>query len=146
MQTIQTKYHGAIEIERDKIITFEQGIPSFEEEKQFVILPFSDEDPFFILQSIQTEALAFVMTSPFVFYPKYDIKLDEATVLALDLTKQEDALVYAILTIKKTFNESTINLQAPIIINTKNQKAKQVILNDSRYGITEPLVKKEAGV
>ncbi|WP_062199947.1 flagellar assembly protein FliW [Massilibacterium senegalense] len=146
MQTIHTKYHGIIEIESDKIITFEQGIPSFEEEKQFVILPFSNEDPFFILQSIHTEALAFVMTSPFVFYPNYDIKLDEATVLALNLTKQEEALVYAILTIKKPFDESTINLQAPIIINTKKQKAKQVILNDNRYAINEPLVKKEAGV
>ena len=146
MQTIQTKYHGAIEIERDKIITFEHGIPSFETEKQFVVLPFSDEDLFFILQSVNTEALAFVITNPFVFFQTYDIKLDEATVSALNLQKQQDALVYNILTIKQPFDQSTINLQAPIIINTKNQKAKQVILNDNRYQINEPLVKKEAGV
>lgn len=146
MQTIQTKYHGTIEIERDKIITFEQGIPSFETEKKFVILPFSDKDPFFILQSVDIEALAFVMTNPFVFFQEYDFKLEEATVLALDLQNQEDALVYNILTIKKPFDDSTINLQAPIIINKKNQKAKQVILNDNRYKINEPLVKKEAGV
>ena len=37
---IKTTRFGEIEINDDKIIEFEQGIPGFDEEKQFVIIPY----------------------------------------------------------------------------------------------------------
>lgn len=36
---IATKYHGEIDIQAADIIRFEQGVPGFFDEKQFVLLP-----------------------------------------------------------------------------------------------------------
>ncbi|MFK2826309.1 flagellar assembly protein FliW [Bacillus sp. B190/17] len=130
---IATKYHGQVEIQEEDILSFPHGIPGFIDEKSFTLLAFPDNDSFFVLQSINTPALGFVVTNPFTFFPDYDIQLDDTTVEALDLQKPEDAAVYTILTVREPFNETTANLQAPVVININNKKAKQTILNDSRY-------------
>ncbi|OCA89023.1 flagellar assembly protein FliW [Pseudobacillus wudalianchiensis] len=130
---IETKYHGQIEIKEEDIWNFHHGIPGFADEKQFTLLAFPDNEAFFVLQSVNTRELGFISANPFAFFPDYDIQLDEATVEMLELQKPEDAAVYVILTIREPFNETTANLQAPVVINTSNQKAKQAILNDSRY-------------
>ncbi|KMY55508.1 flagellar assembly protein FliW [Bacillus sp. FJAT-27231] len=130
---IETKYHGQVEIEKEAILAFHHGIPGFVEEKQFTLLAFSDNDAFFVLQSMKTPQLGFIIANPFAFFPDYDIELDNATVEALELQKPEDAAVYTILTVREPFNETTANLQAPVVINMSNRKAKQAILNENRY-------------
>lgn len=130
---IQTKYHGEMEIDQSKIIEFEQGIPSFLDEKQFYILPFSDESPFFIMQSVKTPGLAFVIVSPFEFYKDYSVKLSEQVIEALEIDSQDDIVIFTILTIQEPFNNTTTNLQGPIVINDKRKLGKQVILSDSPY-------------
>lgn len=64
---IHTKYHGQMNIKEEQIILFESGIPGFLEEKQFVILPLSEDSPFVALQSVTSENLAFIVVSPFIF-------------------------------------------------------------------------------
>ncbi|MED0668542.1 flagellar assembly protein FliW [Bacillus badius] len=130
---IETKYHGQVEVNEEAIWTFEQGIPGFADEKSFTLLSFPDNDLFFVLQSTKTPALGFIIASPFAFFPDYDIVLDAGTVEALELDQAEEAAIYTILTIREPFSESTANLQAPIVVNAKNKRAKQAILNDSRY-------------
>ncbi|KAB7706558.1 flagellar assembly protein FliW [Bacillus aerolatus] len=130
---IETKYHGQVEVTEEEVWTFSQGIPGFVDEKSFTLLAFPDNDVFFVLQSTSTPALGFIVASPFAFFSEYDIQLDESTIETLELGKAEEAAVYTILTVREPFNETTANLQAPIIMNIKNKKAKQTILNDSRY-------------
>lgn len=130
---IQTKYHGEIEIEPSKIIHFEQGIPSFLEEKEFYILPFADEGPFFIMQSVQTSGLAFVVVSPFDFFSDYEVKLSDQVIEALQIESQEEIIIFTTLTIQEPFQNTTTNLQGPIVINDKKKLGKQVILADSPY-------------
>jgi flagellar assembly factor FliW len=129
---INTKYHGEIDVREDDVLNFEQGIPGFADEKKFVLLPLPENDWFHILQSVSTQ-LGFVVTDPFLFTQEYDFELDQGTVDLLEFTAEKDVKVLTILTMKETLNESTANLQAPIIINLANNKAKQVILNDPTY-------------
>ncbi|MDQ0156919.1 flagellar assembly protein FliW [Robertmurraya andreesenii] len=130
---IQTKYHGEIEIEPSKVIHFEQGIPSFLEEREFYILPFADEGPFFIMQSVQTAGLAFVVVSPFDFFSDYEVKLSDPVIEALQIESQEEIVIFTTLTIQEPFQNTTTNLQGPIVINDKKKLGKQVILADSPY-------------
>ncbi len=131
---IQTKYHGEIEINKEEILHFEKGIPGFLDEKEFVILPLSDDDQTFsIMQSVNTSYAAFVITNPFNFFQDYEFKLDDSVLEELGIKSEKDVLTYSILTIEAPFNKTTANLQAPVIINAANHKAKQVILNDGNY-------------
>ncbi|MCD7034446.1 flagellar assembly protein FliW [Metabacillus sp. GX 13764] len=130
---LKTKYHGEIEINEAQILQFESGIPGFLDEKQFVVLPLEEGSHFLILQSITTSELAFVVTSPFTFFKEYEFNLDDNTAEKLKIEKPEDVQVMVILTLQDKFEDSTANLQAPIIVNEKNSLAKQVILNDPAY-------------
>ena len=58
---INTKFHGEKEITDKEIIHFPKGIPAFEEEQKFVILPIDDQEHIFILQSVTNENLGFVV-------------------------------------------------------------------------------------
>ncbi|KSU59830.1 flagellar assembly protein FliW [[Bacillus] enclensis] len=130
---INTKYHGEIEVKKEDILKFEQGIPGFAEEKGFMLLPLPENDWFHILQSVSTPQLGFVVTDPFLFTNEYDFELEAESVDLLGLTSEKDVKVLTILTMKEALNDSTANLQAPIIINLASNKAKQVILNNTNY-------------
>ncbi|WP_099361307.1 flagellar assembly protein FliW [Fredinandcohnia onubensis] len=130
---IDTKYHGEIHIEEKEIITFANGLPGFLEEKKFVMLPFGDDTGISILQSVGTDQLAFVVTTPFFFFKEYDFALDDQVVDQLQLISEEDVTMFVILTVEDPFEKTTANLQAPVVINNKKQLGKQVILNNTRY-------------
>ena len=132
---IKTAYMGELEVESSKIITFEHGIPGFEDEKSFVSLSIEENSIFQILQSTKTEELAFVITSPYAVTTNYTFELDEATVHSLEIKDEKEVVVFAIVSLKDTLADSTVNLKAPIVLNTTNNKAKQVILNIEEYAI-----------
>ncbi|REJ20914.1 MAG: flagellar assembly protein FliW [Bacillaceae bacterium] len=140
---LKTKYHGEIEAASDSIIQFPSGIPGFLDEKEFVLLPFGAESPFFILQSVNTKELAFVMTIPFLFFKDYAIDLDDATIEQLEIESEQDVAVYVILTVEEPFKNTTANLLAPVIINQKNKRAKQVILTGTTYKTKHPLMEQK---
>lgn len=130
---IETKYHGLIELQKEEVIRFPNGIPGFLEEKEFVVIPFSEDGTFHILQSMQTPSLGFVLTNPFMFYPDYDFNLENQVVDVLKLGSVEDVRVYTVLTMADPLEGTTANLQAPVVVNTKKKLGKQVILTGSSY-------------
>lgn len=142
MLTIETKYHGKMTVDEKNVFTFEKGLPGFSDETAFVLLPFAEESPFFILQSAQTPELAFVIADPFPFFPAYDFRLDDAVVNQLQIQSEGDVLVFVILTVADPFANSTANLQAPIVLNKANRYGKQVILADERYTTKHSLMSK----
>ena len=130
---IQTKFHGEIEIQSEQLWNFPKGIPGFEEEKEFVLLPIEGNNMFQVLQSSNTPSVAFIVTNPYTLVEDYSFDIDEPTIELLNIEKPEDVFVLGILTLKQPFETSTINLQAPLIFQMNNRTAKQMILNDNRF-------------
>ncbi|ARK32095.1 flagellar assembly protein FliW [Halalkalibacter krulwichiae] len=141
---IETKYQGTINIHTENILTFSQGIPAFEDEKQFILLPFDEGTPFFVLQSIKSVNVAFIMMNPFEVVPNYEVKLPDATIEQLEIEKQEDVATFVVLTVKDPFEETTANLQGPIIINANKKKGKQLLLSDTDYQTKHQIFKQAA--
>ncbi|MBS4174161.1 flagellar assembly protein FliW [Bacillus sp. FJAT-49736] len=136
---IRTKYHGEIEIKNEEIWLFNNGIPGFPAEKEFILLPLPDNDVFTILQSVKTAEIAFVITDPFSFFQNYEFSIDDQTLEQLKLQNEEDVQVSVILTVQDPFEKTTANLQAPVIFNVNNKEAKQMILNDKQYTTKQSL-------
>lgn len=132
---IKTAYLGEVEIEPSQILQFEHGIPGFEEEKQFILLPIENNEAFHVLQSIQTKQLAFIVINPYDITINYNFEIDEAIVETLHIEDPNEVAVLSIVSLKDTIEQSTINLKAPIVWNITNNKAKQVILNNDHYEI-----------
>ncbi len=131
---IKTTNFGEIEIEKDNIIYFGEGIPAFEEEKEFIIIFNEDkENPFHWLQSVKSPSLSFVIINPFEIFTDYDILLPQTAINKLKIEKEEDVTIYSMVVVPEDIEKMTTNLLGPIVINTKERLGKQVILDDERY-------------
>ncbi|MBM7591504.1 flagellar assembly factor FliW [Brevibacillus fulvus] len=53
--------------------------------------------------------------------------------------KEDTALVVLNIVTIRPEGQVTVNLKAPIVINLENRMAKQIILNDDKYTIRQPL-------
>ncbi|WP_107840221.1 flagellar assembly protein FliW [Metasolibacillus meyeri] len=137
---IETKFLGEVEIKEQDILTFEMGLPGFPNAQKFVLLPLDADLPLVVLQSIEQQELGFVLAYPFAFKNDYAFDMEEAEKIDLQIEQEEDVIAYAILTLKESFQESTMNLLAPIIINTKKKLGKQIVLQDSiSYPLRYPI-------
>ncbi|GAA0484833.1 flagellar assembly protein FliW [Salinibacillus aidingensis] len=142
---IDTLYFGEINIDQEKVITFENGLPGFQDEQEYTLLNLPDNQAFQILQSVHTRELAFVLTVPYFTYQDYEFDLDQGTVSQLEIEKPEDVTVYSIVTLHDSLKNSTLNLQAPVVINVKNNRGKQVVLTDTNYKTKHPLQPESEG-
>ncbi len=120
-------------------VTFEKGLPGFETYKTFKIEDIDGNSKFKLINSIEDENIGFIAISPFEVKSDYEIKLDDETIKNLDVKDPKDILVLNLITLGRTLKESTVNLKAPIIVNIKNKKGKQLILQHDKYEIKEPL-------
>ena len=144
---LNTKNFGEVEIKDEDIIMFEYGLPGFESMTKFAILGKTDapDDPFFWLQSTQNPNLAFVIMNPRDLVFDYEAEIDMFTANLLKIKDENDALIYCIVTVPQDISKISINLKAPIIINAKDNRGCQVVLENEKYKfkhiITEEFVK-----
>ncbi|MEA0554053.1 flagellar assembly protein FliW [Lysinibacillus irui] len=137
---IATKFLGEVEIGEQDILTFEHGLLGFEGERKFVLLPIDADLPLAILQSVERPEIGFIIAYPFAFKKDYSFDISEDDLEQLYLEKEEDVLTYSIVTMKDTFQDSTINLLAPLIINIEKKCGKQIVLQDSKsYPLRYPM-------
>lgn len=127
---VKTDYLGDVEYDESAIVTFEDGLYGFHEFKKYIVVNSGQDDfPFSWLQSIEDEDLSFIITQPFLFVEDYSFDLPEATTQELKLGDHNDVVVYTTTAIPDDIKNTTINLKAPIIINSANNLAKQVVLD-----------------
>ncbi len=137
---IQTKFLGEVEIQQSEILTFEQGLPGFPEYTKYVLLGLDADLPLALLQSIDAAEMGFVVAFPYAFNKDYAFDISEEDKKQLQIHNANDVIAYAIVTLKETFPETTMNLLAPIIVNAKTKLGKQIVLQDSgNYPLRYPI-------
>lgn len=146
MKTIETRRFGTIEVEENTIVTFADGIPAFEEEHEFVVVPYGEDSPYMFLQSVTTPELAFLITDPFVFFADYSFELDDESMQKLGVENIDDILVCSLISIPKSgVADMTANLLAPVVINRHTMAARQVVLEKTPYTTKHRLFPKKEG-
>lgn len=134
---LKTDFFGDLEIDENKIIRFNSGLPAFADETSFIIIK-EDENKdsiFCWLQSINTPSLIFALIDTFSVMPEYNPLVDEESISDLGEYNEQDFMVYNIASVPDDVANITINLKAPIIINMKDGLGKQVIVNNQDYSI-----------
>ena len=146
MIKVSTSRFGELEVEEKHVVHFENGIPAFEDEHEFVILPYDEESPYYFMQSLKTPELAFILTIPFLFFPDYAIEIDDETIKELGIKNQDDVTLYSLVTIPNgNVRYMTTNLLAPVVLNTENMQAKQLVMDKSNYKTKHRLFPDEKG-
>lgn len=124
----------------EDIITFENGIPGFEDKKHFIIVSVPEHEPFKWLYCIDDKVLRFAIINPIIFYPDYSPKVSKADLASLEIKDKSDILMFCVVTLADDIKQSTANLIGPVFVNIKNKKGKQVIMDDSRYSVQEKII------
>lgn len=131
---LNTKHFGEIEIDEEKIIIFKDGLLGFENIKKYSVVLNQEKDiPFSWLQGVDDTNLAFVITNPFAFKNDYNFEIPENVIKQLEIEKEEDVMVFSIAVIPKDMKKTTINLRGPLVINIRNKKGKQIVLDTDQY-------------
>ena len=138
---LSTTHFGSIEIDEKNIIFFPEGIPGFQDIRKLVLLEGNEENyPFQWIQAVDDMGLAFVVVDPKVFKPDYLVDIDDSEVEMLDIGDIDKIVVLSIVVVPDDVTKITANLKAPILINTQNNRGKQVILNNSEYNIKHYII------
>jgi flagellar assembly factor FliW len=129
---VDTKAYGPIDVDERQKILFPAGLFGFEPLKHYVMFD-AEQQPFFWLQSTENAGTAFIILSPFLFAPDYELNISDDELADIGLSSPEKALVFSIVTIPADGGPMTANLQGPIVINRDTRIGKQIILSDPRW-------------
>ncbi|MBO8173152.1 MAG: flagellar assembly protein FliW [Bacillaceae bacterium] len=130
---VKTKFLDEIEVDEKDILRFEKRLPGFPEEDRFVMVPIQEGSPFYLLQSVKTTPVAFVVLNPYLFYTDYEFKLPGSVQKELQINESSRIEVWTMVVLKDELKKSTVNLKAPIIINRDVGKGQQIILEKEQY-------------
>lgn len=134
----KTKYFGEIDLEEDKILTFENGIMGFEDFKRYTILFDSDDgaEPMISwLQSLDEEMLALPVVNPLLVKEDYNPVVEDELLKSLGELTEENIVILLTMTIPQDIEKMSVNLKAPIVINSDTRKGCQVIVENKDYEI-----------
>ncbi|MGM0884187.1 MAG: flagellar assembly protein FliW [Bacillota bacterium] len=121
------------------VFFFEQGIPGFEHLRQFMFTEVDEGLPMKVMQSLDNHEISLLVVSPFFFYPEYEWVLSESAKQELQIHSEQDVEIWSVLTVPVEPKEATINLMAPLVLNSHKKMGKQLILHDSTYSSRAPL-------
>ena len=141
---VLTKYFGEIEYSQEDVLSFPKGLFAFEEETEFLLLPFSGSGGTLLcLQSLATPQLAFVAMNPFSLHGGYAPQLHPEELEELGVKESTELCYYVFCAVKNPVSTSTVNLKCPIAINDDTRKCMQVILEGDDYGMRHLLAEFE---
>ncbi|SHK14122.1 flagellar assembly factor FliW [Anaerobranca californiensis DSM 14826] len=136
---LNTARFGKLEVKGEKIITFPQGIPGFENLTKYILLEEPDTNgAFYWLQSVEDGDISLLLTRPYLF-TDYQIQLDRELLEDIGITAEGQGEVFTVVNVPDDFQRATTNLMAPIILNSDTMAGKQIILTDSHWPIKFPL-------
>ena len=137
---LSTHRFGNLIIEKENIITFEQGLLGFEELTQFAIVAVEECLPFEWLVSLEDPVVAFPILDPTLLFSDYKPSLTKEDLVLLDIKNEMDVEMFCIVTLGETPENVTLNLKGPILINMKNKMGKQIVLTEDYYSLKQSFI------
>jgi flagellar assembly factor FliW len=145
MQIATTRF-GSVEVPEENLIHFKSGIIGFTKETKFALIPHGQSTLIAWLQSAQTPALAFPVVSAHGLVLDYpDVPLEPVGEKAGLGGSSDDYAVLAVLCATQ-LQPATVNLLAPLLINSVTRQGAQVFLEGSRFTTRELFVLPPAAV
>jgi flagellar assembly factor FliW len=128
---------------QEEIITFPEGLIGLENYRRFVLKTLPEQTVFKVLQSLDDEEFAVVVTSPFWFVPDYAFELTGGYQAQLGGT--EDIELFVTITLAPDLADMTANLLGPVIISRQTGKGYQILASDKDYTTKYKIYQKAGG-
>jgi len=156
---IQSTRFGNLLVDEERVITFPNGLLGFPDHQRFALIQTGEENYFFWLQSADEPNLAFVVTDPTLFFKGYevplrdemrqDLGLDAGAATAGDDEGARDEVPHFLqvfVICNKVDDWLTGNLLGPLVVNSRNRLAQQVVLTEKKWTTRQPLMRLDAAM
>lgn len=128
---ITTRDFGEVEIDDSTVIDIPGGILGFEQFTKYTLLSPLGENTFPMwLQSVEAVQPCFVVYDPMQIYSDYSFGITDEEQEQLKISEDVPYRVLTVAIVPDNYRETTINLRCPLVINTKENIAAQIILED----------------
>ncbi len=138
---IKTARFGEIDVPKNKLIRMERPVLGFESLNEFCLVEIDELKPFLWLQSTEDSQIAFLVVSPVALFPDYRIEINPAEIAELKVENTSAVETYVIVTVPEKAEDMSVNLKGPVLINTENSKAKQLVLVNSNYKVKHSVMR-----
>jgi flagellar assembly factor FliW len=136
MISFDTTRFGRLEISKDKIIHFPNGMIGFPDVKRYILMDYKDTLLKW-LQAVDAPHVAFIVVQPSDFFPDYSYQIESSIKDFLEVEKEEDIIILTILRVEG--DSVTANLQGPLVINSMNKRGIQTVNEDAHFSCKTPL-------
>jgi flagellar assembly factor FliW len=142
---IETRDFGSMELDENAVVEFCSPIYGFEALKRYVML--SDDEiggGLIWLQSVERPEVCFILLDTEEVGLEYLPKIPKETLELLGMKVGEAPVLRVIAVVPEDFTKTRVNLKSPIVVNSKNRRAAQVIL-EADYPLRLQLFAREEG-
>lgn len=121
-------------------VTLVEPLPGLGEHVNFQFHPLDELGAIYSMRVDGDDSRLLILAAAPVFHPDYTPVLDDDTCNELSLTNADDAAVFLVVNASETLANSTVNLLAPLIVNSANHRAKQIVLTGPDSDLRVPLI------
>ena len=121
---------GELDVPGDRVLHFPQGLIGFPRARRFVILDHRPGSPFKWMLCLEEPDVAFAVVEPATLVPEYEPPLELAA-RTLGVAPADVAL-FVIVTIPPDPTAMTVNLMAPVVVDLRTRRSRQLVLEDPR--------------
>lgn len=140
--TVQLPRFGSFTYSETEVFEFPWGLPGFAHLRRFLALSLREQQNFIWLQSLDDLSFALPTADPWSIFPDYDPKMPAYATSALDLQKPDDFTILGVVVVSKDAAEMTMNLLAPVVVNLKTRRGRQIMLENPNYPVRQPIPRK----
>jgi flagellar assembly factor FliW len=134
---VKTKYFGEVDLPEEKIVTFDRGIIGFPDMKKYTILYDCEKEETNIswIQSLDEPAFAMPIVKPWIVKEDYNPVVEDELLQGLGELTDENLVILLTMNVPSDLKQMSVNLKAPLIINSDTRKGAQIIVENQDYEI-----------
>jgi len=140
--TVNFPRFGEFTYTQNDVFTFPWGLPGFPNLHRWIALNLESQSTYIWLQSLDDVAVALPTIDPWMVFENYDPKLPAYAVAALEIADASDFAMLCVVVATADAQEMTMNLMAPIVVNLRARRGRQIMLENSSYSVREPIPRK----
>jgi flagellar assembly factor FliW len=141
-QSMEFPRFGSCTFAANDVIEFPWGIPGFPNLRRWLALSTEEGGSYVWLQCIDDVKIALPTIDPYFVFEDYAPKLPAYASAALEIESPADFTILCVVVVSENAEEMTMNLFAPVVINLRTRRGRQIVLENSGYSVRHAIPRK----
>lgn len=123
------------------VLSFGAPLPGLTSQTRFALVPLAENGTLYSLRSMEDPGLRLLLAPSWICAPEsYSVSLDDETCAELGISDVNHAAIFLVVTPGASLAESTVNMMAPVVVNSDTGQAAQIVMTGTDYAIKAPLM------